>query len=101
MSSESMIHYRLDPLVIGLGHQAGNGKRTVAQYMRMAAHAVPYTCKIYSFAYELKLEFYDVLLNPLHEYWALAEIHGGEKYDDINPHYFPTQIFADETTRFD
>ena len=55
-------------LLVGFGHKARQGKDYAVAHL-VNAYKDRYDIRRYSFGDELKAEFFDLLLEPLHEYW--------------------------------
>jgi hypothetical protein len=63
---------KIEPILLGFGHKTKHGKDTASAHCA-AKYGGKYVIKEYSFASALKVEVYDALLTPLHEYWATTK----------------------------
>jgi len=55
-------------IVVGFGYKARSGKDTAVAHL-VEAYKDRYDIRRYAFADDLKADFYDLLLLPLHDYW--------------------------------
>jgi hypothetical protein len=62
----------VNSVVVGIGHRARNGKDHFAKFV-VEQFVGQYNIQVYSFGKALKMELYDILLQPLHPYWDFAD----------------------------